>query len=469
MDLLSIPKLIKSTTPNNVSWIQEVCEQPGGLPELLKHLDDIDVYSYGLNYTLFYTNMPITKETFDSLLRQRLVKGDILTIYTYLLKHNSDCAHFFINEHSDIRLTTDEALTLMNCISKRNGKAYFDTIDLLLDGTDNYIKLYYQVYDFPELREQVLNYMNKNIIRILDKTKTKEWLAVANSVPYKRPVIDDYFAEHIHDLINAFNVDYLYNLIVFLKDYPKTQALVKEYVNGHFIDVLRAFYCIRLDLKPEDLDEKDEFNIEYLYNIVKQVTEYEHVNFGDIQRGVDGGFSTIFFIGNKVFKLGSNRAVELMEDSPYIVKPLARAKLLTNHEDEAFFEVTEKVEALDADSITEEELYSFYKMLREKGIVWVDVRQDNMGRLLKENKLYWYEGTTYTSQSRGMLPCDDDTVLQAGDLVMLDNDHRYREDEVPSKYKELRFRKSSYYQEFERRYRKETRYLGFIKKAVNKS
>ena len=51
-----IPEAIKQSKKENIHWLKKICEIPGGLSEILYHLSKIDVYSYGLNYSLFFCN-----------------------------------------------------------------------------------------------------------------------------------------------------------------------------------------------------------------------------------------------------------------------------------------------------------------------------------------------------------------------------------------------------------------------------
>ena len=51
-----------------------------------------------------------------------------------------------------------------------------------------------------------------------------------------------------------------------------------------------------------------------------------------------------------------------------------------------FFEVIEKVDT-NINDITKEEIYKLYKNIREIGLIWTDVKIDNVGRLIKDNKI----------------------------------------------------------------------------------
>jgi hypothetical protein len=79
----------------------------------------------------------------------------------------------------------------------------------------------------------------------------------------------------------------------------------------------------------------------------------------------------------------------------------------------------------------EEELFKVYASLREDGIVWKDIKKENVGRLLKKNSSNFYHDSAkidevkIPDELRGMRgrSQDDREMLQAGELVIIDRDY----------------------------------------------
>lgn len=114
-----------------------------------------------------------------------------------------------------------------------------------------------------------------------------------------------------------------------------------------------------------------------------------------------------------------------------------------------FFEVIEKVDT-NINDITKEEIYKLYKNIREIGLIWTDVKIDNVGRLIKDNKIYWYENITPSDETLEFTKTIGNHQLKKGELIVLDGDYIYNENDhnINSKMSNLQT-------EFEKTYQKE--------------
>lgn len=114
-----------------------------------------------------------------------------------------------------------------------------------------------------------------------------------------------------------------------------------------------------------------------------------------------------------------------------------------------FFEVIEKVDT-NINDITKEEIYKLYKNIREIGLIWTDVKIDNVGRLIKDNKIYWYENITPSDETLEFTKTIGNYQLKKGELIVLDGDYIYNENDhnINSKMSNLQT-------EFEKTYQKE--------------
>lgn len=84
----------------------------------------------------------------------------------------------------------------------------------------------------------------------------------------------------------------------------------------------------------------------------------------------------------------------------------------------------------------------------KNGIIWLDAKERNVGRLLKDNNLYYHQQLALSMESRGLHGFND-YVLSKGECVVVDLDHLFLEDEVyqdPDLYHIFRTSNSYYYE-----------------------
>ena len=141
-----------------------------------------------------------------------------------------------------------------------------------------------------------------------------------------------------------------------------------------------------------------------------------------------------------------------MKNNPFIVSPLIRVDLNELSFLRGTVEVIEKVDTNI--SITDDELYEIYKQFRLMGLIWLDAKVENVGRLLKDNTIH-YKKTLYPdSITRGLLGGENEIVLKKGDYVVCDLDHIVFEDvfQHDSKLQQDFYLSNAYY--YEERYQK---------------
>src|SRR5699024_1987341 len=126
-----------------------------------------------------------------------------------------------------------------------------------------------------------------------------------------------------------------------------------------------------------------------------------------------------------------------------LLKPYIRVNLEDISDVSGTVEVVEKVNT----NVSDIDLYSFYKELRKKGIVWLDVKSNNLGILKKDNTFHWNKHLGGDMYVRGFTGEDNFSPLSKGDPVILDSDHLY------SLLKNKEFSYNGYY--YEQRYQKE--------------
>ena len=462
-DYLSvIPQAMRATTKDNNGWIKAICSFPNGYESILDALDNYDVYGHNQLYSYFYYSLPMTSHTFNHLMSKDLNNQDFIAMYLFLTQKNSDYAHEFINKYRNITLTKEECSYVVTKIDRRNTQAVSDILDILLRSTTEFTRVYYLNIRNKELQQRVLNYMRDNVEDVFNRTPVNLWISIANTINRHYDIIDAFFSKHLDELINHYYGDNLLNLVNYLKPYPNASKLICEYVDTHFKEVVESYYKNIYGIAS--LTELDKSNVDYIYYLLSQIKDNEGVRFSDMTRSDSGYFSTVLILGDKVFKFGISRGVDEIIDSSYIIKPVARGKLETDHGNPFCYEITERAIPCEKDDVTEEEMYELYCNMRKEGIVWVDIRENNLGHLLKDNILHWNTPLSYDSESRGMIPNENEFTLKKGDLVIIDNDHRFREGEVPEQYQEPSWGPISYYQTFEKRYQKELKEQKLLQK-----
>lgn len=252
----------------------------------------------------------------------------------------------------------------------------------------------------------------------------------------------------IFDNLSLFieNAQNLYNLMNFVKDDPTALSQVKDYIDNNKEKAINSIFCETNHL----VKIKDPTLKEIIKLIILDVMKNENAKFSDITYN-GGGFSRILLIGDKVIKLG-DRVTKSFPNNPYIVAPLLRKELNINNE-RCFAEVTERVDTSTRPS--KEELYQLFKNLRDLGLKWTDIKESNVGRLKKKNIIHWQENLNPTEEVLGLESKRKDLILDEGELVILDADFIYDENDPKINHTNNKF----LYDEFENRYQNEKRKL----------
>ena len=257
-----------------------------------------------------------------------------------------------------------------------------------------------------------------------------------------------YSKQVIYDNLPLFteNSQNLYSLMKFVKDNPSAYSKVKDYIDNNPEKAINSIFCeINKRVKIEDTTLK-----EVLRLIILDVLKNENVKLSDITYN-GGGLSSVLLIGNKVIKIG-DRATKSFPNNPYIISPLLRKKLEFNGES-CFVEVTERVDT--SKKASKEELYQLFKKLRNLNLTWTDIKEDNVGRLKKENIIHWRQNLNPTDGVLGLDVKRGETILKEGDLVILDADFIYDENDPNINY----LNNKDIYDEFEKRYQSEIKEL----------
>ena len=233
-----------------------------------------------------------------------------------------------------------------------------------------------------------------------------------------------------------------------LKREDKFVSKINAYIDNNPYIMVNSIIDI---LKTKILNNKKiNFNKyrSFIFLLLDEISKNESTSISSTEFIGTGGYSAVFAIKTKVIKIGIERKTPHFPNNPYILKPLLR-KTITIDNIPIFFEVIEKVDT-NINDITKEEIYKLYKNIREIGLIWTDVKIDNVGRLIKDNKIYWYENITPSDETLEFTKTIGNHQLKNGELIVLDGDYIYNENDhnINSKMSNLQT-------EFEKTYQKE--------------
>ena len=198
---------------------------------------------------------------------------------------------------------------------------------------------------------------------------------------------------------------------------------------------------------------KEEKIYDFFNIVIKELLENEGKKYSDIEYLGSGAYSRVFAIGSKVLKIGNeNKATFKIKNNKRFLKPLYRKNITYLNSNTTMFclEITER---LDMTNITYDDVYEIYKELREQGLVWLDTKIENVGRLIRDNKIY-FDGIDYVDKESTSYTTDNYEVLPKGTVMLVDNDLIYDEKEFFKKNDYSLFEHCNVY---EARYREEKR------------
>lgn len=209
-------------------------------------------------------------------------------------------------------------------------------------------------------------------------------------------------------------------------------------------------YCLNqiidFTIKKDIIEEIDEQQLQLLkeifYLIIKEISKNEKTPIYNLQLIGQGQFSDVYLLNNKIIKLGTTRLTTTFPNNPYIIKPLLRKKFpIDDQNNSLFIEVCEKIKT---DCCEFEDVKKLYNKLRTLGLVWMDPKKSNIGKLINDNQIYW---------QKNLKPCDKalllDTYrgtdkLKAGDAIICDADYIYDENNPKVDFNRVRDFELSY-------------------------
>lgn len=241
----------------------------------------------------------------------------------------------------------------------------------------------------------------------------------------------NYLKKYLHNKNYFDAITKKSNNLLSLKEYTSNDFLINKKIAKIIDQNARLFtkqilnkaikdFRMEYDIIPTNLKIIEQIN----YLIIKEIVYNEKVKMSSIKLIGRGEFSDVYQIGNKIIKLGKKRGTKTFPNNPYIVKPLLRKEFELGEKTKIFVEVCEKILT---NCCTKEDVDEIYKKMRRLGLVWIDVKQKNLGKLLKDNKIYWNKPLSPSDTALMLQEYRGSEELKKGDVVICDADYIYDE------------------------------------------
>lgn len=326
----------------------------------------------------------------------KVIKEGILTNFTLEeLKNEKDS---FFNNKSFEELIKENYEYIMESTLEYKGMIlkYLYKNNDLVDFLDSKIEFNMDILNYYEL--QMIIYENENILKILALNPN-----ILDNVDYRKVVV-------------------LYKCKELL---PKNlYEKVNEILSSNKKDFVK--YVLMNKLNNEEYDENDlETLIIVLSYLLEELLSDEKVDIMNTEVLSGGSFSEVLQIGSKVLKVGLSRNTYDIPYDKHILLPIIRIDLSKISKIKCVVEVQDRVEVLD--SVSKEELYNLYKEIRKNNIIATDIREGNVGRLIKDNDGEISKKISRELSNMGIEGKINKNPLKKGKLVLFDTDFIYRE------------------------------------------
>lgn len=210
------------------------------------------------------------------------------------------------------------------------------------------------------------------------------------------------------------------------------------------------------------INSKEENVNDFISILIEELLKEEKKQYHDIKLKGTGAFSFVYLIGNKVLKIGKQRDTFKIPNHRRFLQPLYRDEI-RKLDDSGVLLCVEITERVSTTNIKEKDMYIVYKDLRDSGLIWLDVKSKNVGKLLKDNRIYHSTIDYVDKASTGYLT-DNNEILKKGEPVLIDVDYVYDYDKFIKKGGERIINQFYLLKKFEEKYQREI----LLKKGLKK-
>lgn len=264
--------------------------------------------------------------------------------------------------------------------------------------------------------------------------------------------------EFINDLVVNNEMEYICSNMEQIINCSDIELLVKTDLLGKlkqldpkmFKEVHSAIVCKMTGIKLKFMDSTILYG---LTSIIDEISKNENTDISELEYIETGTITNVYKLGNKVIKFVKNRLTDKIPYHRRILQPLIRRKVLSGFSN-LYIEISEYIQP--DNSITDDDAYLIYKELRDDGIIWLDAKRENLGRLEKDNIAHFSEPLYVKNETVGYIPetLKQDKPLKKGEIVIIDTDFLFREKDFDLTLLDSRIN-TDFYQLCEQRYQKE--------------
>ena len=321
----------------------------------------------------------------------------------------------------------------------------------ILDKMSNYLS---QFMENVASNQKLSFLIEDNLSFILDVLKTKDSYEIVHSLKAFDEMDENFLQHHLEEILQNTIPENIYPVAQTLKGKSaECDKKIEQALEQNTESIAQYMLKEATITRVRDNTRLLQTYSRTLETITKELVESEHVSYLDIERIGRGSYSTVYAIGDKILKIGGPRGTYQIPNHERILQPLVRTNLIDEEENNkvlACMEVTQKVAKLEREDIQEEKLYKVYKELRDSGIIWTDVRYDNVGKIKGKNIPSLNGKTIKPFPSAMGMNHEIDGQDEQERLVIIDTDYIYDE-----KDSGIVWQSKGYAKEFERRYQQE--------------
>lgn len=276
---------------------------------------------------------------------------------------------------------------------------------------------YIPIYNLGSFLGVLAEYSPKTIVDnmdyIMSEENVKDFWTVFVSIKGRNEDIDKVLNERLQ------NSNYFEKALIF-------QFLEKQRIeNSHR-------YVLRSETK-KITDEEKENLAKLLKKLIEKTLQETGKDYTDIRFVGDGTFSQVYIIGDKAIKLGSELHEFNIPNHRRLLQPLYRENY--SLKDGTVFGCIQLFPETDIHFTQEEKnnekLYEVYKDFRKDKIIPLDIKWENLSKLLLDNVPTWNGKRVHISPKSVGLDGEASWVpLKKGDIVMHDLDMVYRENDL---------------------------------------
>ena len=351
----------------------------------------------------------------------------------------------YVMDEAQIESIVDELKYFVdiNTEGKTDKEIILEHFDEVIEYCDRYLVAEFlvkeAVYD-PDYEE----YISKNFTGLVSIIPAYDLYKFLGTLTEFSPSV---IIENINEIISDENIENFWNIFASVKGRNEDidrllneklrdgnnyfeKALIFQYLEKQRIENSRG--TVIPDFKQKVSDKEKNIYAKTLNYVIRETLDETHTDYTDIRYLDEGVFSQVYQIGDKVLKIGSELHKYKIPNHRRLLQPLIRANY-TLEEGTVFssFQLFPLGDTyFSSEEKTDDKLYEVYKDCRKDGIILLDIKWENLCKLLSDNVTTWRgKRVEISPDSVGLEGEEKGSPLKKGDIVYDDLDLIYREND----------------------------------------